>query len=57
MELEGECRIKEIILLRFDIFKAVLLSILVVGSGIGIFLMKNSKKLRAKVLYTALSTE
>ena len=56
MELEGECKIKEIILLKFDIVKAVFLTLLVVGSGLGIFLLKNSKKLRTKMLYTALSS-
>jgi hypothetical protein len=57
MELEGECRVKDIIYLRINYPKAILLTILMTISVVGLFLLKYFKRLRAKVFYSALTHE
>jgi hypothetical protein len=55
MELEGECRVKEVIYLRLSYPKAILLTTLLTLSVIGLFLLKYFIKLRARVFYTAIT--
>jgi hypothetical protein len=55
MELEGECRIKEVIYLRINYPKAIVLTLFLTLSVVGLFLLKYFKKLRAKVFYSAVT--
>ncbi len=55
MELEGECRIKEVIYLRINYPKAIFLTIFLTLSVVGLFLLKYFKRLRAKVFYSTVT--
>ena len=52
MELEGECKIKEISYLKFNLVKAVVLTFLLSITFIGLVLLLWYKSLRAKVFYS-----
>lgn len=52
MELEGECKIAEITLIRLRILKAVLLTILAVASVVGFFLLFYYKRVRVYLWFS-----
>lgn len=57
MELEGECKIKSFIGLKIMWVKAILMMILIVGSGIGLLLIKYFKSLRVAAFYSKCSKD
>jgi hypothetical protein len=55
MELEGECKIKEVMYLRVNYPKAIILTTLLTLSIVGLFLLKHFIKFRAKVFYSLIT--
>ena len=54
MQLEGECKIKSIVFLKFNYLKAICLTILLTSTVVGLLLLKYFRKLRAQVFYSVL---
>ena len=52
--MEGECKIKEIYLLRFNYLKSIFFGVLLTVSIVGLLLLKYFQKMRVIVFYDSL---
>lgn len=57
MELEGECKIKSFIGLKIMWVKAILMLIPIIGTGVGLLLIKYFKSLRVAAFYSKCSND
>lgn len=57
MDLQGQCKIKEVMFLKFNFTKAISFTILLSISVIGLLFLKYFFKLRVKLFYSIVNDE